>query len=147
MSFYREHSVSVCGMSSEFKTAKLLYSLDDLRNNTIRDKLNSNWEHFAPIAFLYERDTPLSQRASAVLRREYLGDGPIENPKSLQGLGRIYSDALIGVAYHRFVRLMAAHTPIYTYLFRYKGRYSFLKNPDNNQTLGTNRAKLVERIY
>lgn len=88
------------------------------------------------MALLYERDTPLSRRASAVLRKEYLGDGPIQNPKSLQGLGRIYSDALIGVEYHRFMRLMAAHTPIYTYLFRYKGRYSFFKNPDTNQTMG-----------
>lgn len=108
----------------------------DLRNDSIRNKLNANWEHFAPIALLFERDTPHSRHASAVLRNEYLGSGRIENPRSLQGLGRLYSDALIGVEYHRFMRLMAPHTPIYTYYFRYKGRYSFLKHPDTNQTFG-----------
>ncbi|XP_064554514.1 juvenile hormone esterase [Drosophila montana] len=108
----------------------------DLRNDSIREKLNANWEHFAPIALLFERDTPHSRQASAVLRNEYLGSGCIENPGSLQGLGRLYSDALIGVEYHRFMRLMSSHTPIYTYYFRYKGRYSFLKHPDTNQTFG-----------
>ncbi|XP_034489409.1 venom carboxylesterase-6-like, partial [Drosophila innubila] len=47
----------------------------DLRNNTIRNMLNSNWDHVAPIAFLYERDTPHSKEASAELRKEYLGSG------------------------------------------------------------------------
>ncbi|EDV93633.1 juvenile hormone esterase [Drosophila grimshawi] len=108
----------------------------DLRNESIRTQLNNNWDHLAPIALLYERDTPHSKKASTVLRHEYLGNGPIANPESLQGLGRLYSDALIGVEYHRFMRLMSPHTPIYTYYFRYKGRYSFLKHPDTNQTFG-----------
>ncbi|KAM8704478.1 hypothetical protein ACLKA7_008999 [Drosophila subpalustris] len=107
-----------------------------LRNDSIRNLLNSNWEHAAPIALLYERDTPHSREASAELRSEYLGDGSIENPQSLQGLGRLFSDALIGVGYNRFMRLMAPHTPIYTYYFRFKGRYSFLKDPDTNETMG-----------
>ncbi|XP_002000246.2 juvenile hormone esterase [Drosophila mojavensis] len=108
----------------------------DLRNASIREKLNDNWEHFAPIVLLYEQNTTHSREASAVLRREYLGNGNIQNPASLQGLGRAYSDALIGLEYHRFMSLMAPHTPVFRYFFRYKGRYSFLMHPDTNQTFG-----------
>ncbi|KAH8312056.1 hypothetical protein KR044_009134 [Drosophila immigrans] len=114
----------------------LIYFTDGLRNETFRSMLNSNWEYLAPILFLYERDTIHSNEASAALRNEYLGSGSIENPGSLQSLGKLYSDALIGVAYNRFMRLMSPHTPIYTYYFRYRGRYSFRKNPDTNTTFG-----------
>ncbi|XP_062124846.1 juvenile hormone esterase-like [Drosophila sulfurigaster albostrigata] len=108
----------------------------DLRNDTIRGMLNSDWERYAPIVLLYERGTLHSKEISAALRNEYLGGEAIENPGSLLALGRLYSDAIIGVGYNRFMRLMAPHTPIYTYYFRYKGRYSFLKDPETNKTFG-----------
>ncbi|XP_001359929.3 venom carboxylesterase-6 [Drosophila pseudoobscura] len=109
----------------------------DLRNASIIGNYNRDWEHYAPIALLYERDTNHSRLASRVLREKYLGNvKKLEYPQSLKGWGELYSDALIGVAFNRFVRLMAPHTPIYMYLFRYKGRYSFLKNPDNKQAMG-----------
>lgn len=115
---------------------KMLLLTVDLRNDSIHRMLNSDWDRVAPIILLYERNTPHSRRASAVLRHEYLGSGPIENPGSLQALGRLYSDAIIGSPYNHFMKLMAPHTPIYTYYFRYKGRYSFLRNPDTNTTMG-----------
>ncbi|XP_022209986.2 juvenile hormone esterase [Drosophila obscura] len=112
-------------------------ALYDLRDANIIGKFNSDWEHYAPIAFLYERETNHSRHASRVLREKYLGSVQrLEYPQSLKGLGELYSDALIGVSFNRFVRLMAPHTPIYVYLFRYKGRYSFLKNPENHQAMG-----------
>ncbi|KAM8704476.1 hypothetical protein ACLKA7_008997 [Drosophila subpalustris] len=108
----------------------------DLQNDSIRSMMNNNWERVAPIVLLYERNTHHSKQASAVLRRRYLGNGPIENPGSLQGMGRLYSDAVIGVEYNRFMRLMSRHTPIYTYYFRYKGRYSFLQDPTTKKSMG-----------
>ncbi|ALC45678.1 CG4757 [Drosophila busckii] len=107
-----------------------------LRNDSIREQMNANWQHMAPIMLLYERNSTHSREASAVLRQKYLDNKRLEFPDSWQALGRVYSDALIGVEFHRFLRLMAAHTPIYTYYFRYKGRYSFFMHPDTNQTVG-----------
>ncbi|KAH8243675.1 hypothetical protein KR032_009308 [Drosophila birchii] len=118
----------------EFKSAAFW----DLRNESIVSKYNSDWERFAPISLILDRDSNHSRTASRVLRDKYLPESrdKLEYPKSLKGLGELYSDALIGVAFNRFLRLMAPHTPIYTYLFRYKGRYSFLKNPDNQEAMG-----------
>jgi len=101
--------------------------------------MNSDWERVAPILLLYERNTPHSRMASDVLRNNYLGNGQIENPGSLQALGRLYSDAVVGIEYNRFMRLMSRHTRIYTYYFRYKGRYSFLKDPKTSKTMGKHR--------
>ncbi|XP_037731920.1 venom carboxylesterase-6 [Drosophila subpulchrella] len=110
----------------------------DLRNESIVSKYNQDWEHFAPISLIFERNSTQSQVASRVLREKYMPESrdKLEFPKSLKGMGELYSDALIGVSFNRFLRLMAPHTPIYTYLFRYKGRYSFLKNPDNQEAMG-----------
>ncbi|KAH8292127.1 hypothetical protein KR054_006004 [Drosophila jambulina] len=118
----------------EFKSAAFW----DLRNASIVSKYNTDWDRFAPIALILDRDSNQSRTASRVLREKYLPESldKLEYPKSLKGLGELYSDALIGVAYNRFLRLMAPHTPIYNYLFRYKGRYSFLKNPDNQEAMG-----------
>ncbi|XP_020812784.1 venom carboxylesterase-6 [Drosophila serrata] len=118
----------------EFISAAFL----DLRNQSIVSKYNSDWEHFAPISLILDRDSNHSRTASRILREKYMPESrdKLEYPKSLKGLGELYSDALIGVAFNRFLRLMAPHTPIYTYLFRYKGRYSFLKNPDTQEAMG-----------
>ncbi|BFF90237.1 venom carboxylesterase-6 [Drosophila madeirensis] len=101
----------------------------DLNDTSIVGNYNRDWEHYAPIPLVYERDTAHSRVASRVLREKYLGNvQKLEYPQSLKGWGELYSDALIGVAFNRFVRLMAPHTPVYVYLFRYRGRYSFFKN-------------------
>jgi len=101
-------------------------------------KYNQDWEHFAPISLILERNSTQSRVGSRVLREKYMPESrdKLEYPKSLKGMGELFSDALIGVSFNRFLHLMAPHTPIYTYLFRYKGRYSFLKNPDNQEAMG-----------
>ncbi|KAH8294650.1 hypothetical protein KR018_000868 [Drosophila ironensis] len=110
----------------------------DLRNESIVRNYNKDWEHFASISLLLESDTNHSRLATRVFREKYMPESldKLEYPKSLKGFGELVSDALIGVAYNRFLRLMAPHTPVYTYLFRYKGRYSFLKNPDTQEAMG-----------
>ncbi|EDV49563.2 venom carboxylesterase-6 [Drosophila erecta] len=110
----------------------------DLRNESIVSLYNKDWEHYASIALLFEQNSTQSRAASRALREKYLPESldKLEYPKSLKGMGELLSDALIGVSFHRFLQLMSPHTPIYTYLFRYKGRYTFLKNPDNQQTIG-----------
>ncbi|KAH8313271.1 hypothetical protein KR067_003474 [Drosophila pandora] len=110
----------------------------DLRNESIISNYNMDWEHYASISLLLERGTNHSRYATRVFREKYMPESldKLEYPKSLKGFGELVSDALINVATDRFMRLMAPHTPIYTYYFRYKGRYSFLKNPDNQQAMG-----------
>ncbi|XP_017040111.1 juvenile hormone esterase [Drosophila ficusphila] len=118
----------------EFLSAALF----DLRNESIVSKYNQNWEDFATKALNLEGNSTQTRAAARVLREKYMPESidKLEYPKSLKGFGELYSDAVIGVAYNRFLRLMAPHTPIYTYLFRYKGRYSFLKNPDTQEAMG-----------
>ncbi|XP_054733622.1 juvenile hormone esterase [Anastrepha obliqua] len=94
-----------------------------LKNETTRTWLNENFEKYAPIALMYERDTPRSVEISKTLRR-YLPNGPLALPHSLQTFGKLYSDAIIGFEYHRFLDLISRFTSVYTYLFTYKGRYS-----------------------
>ncbi|KAH8346552.1 hypothetical protein KR084_004187 [Drosophila pseudotakahashii] len=109
-----------------------------LQNKSIVRDYNQNWEHFAPIALILERNSTQSRVGSRVLREKYMPESrdKLENPKSLKGLGELYSDAIIGVSFNRFLALMAPHTPIYTYLFRYKGRYSFFTNPPMGEQIG-----------
>ena len=67
----------------------------------------------------------------------------MEYPQSLIPFGQLYADGLIGFEYHRFLKMVSKYTPVYTYLFTYKGRFSHFVNPETNQTLG----KMREKIY
>ncbi|XP_067618823.1 juvenile hormone esterase-like [Eurosta solidaginis] len=107
---------------------------DLLKNNTVRGWLNENFEKYAPIVLMYERDTPRSKQISTQLRASYLGNRDLQTTDSLGSFGKLYSDAVIGFEYHRFLSLISSVVPVYTYLFTYKGRFSHFKY--QNQTFG-----------
>ncbi|KAM7359456.1 uncharacterized protein ACRADG_012798 [Cochliomyia hominivorax] len=107
-----------------------------LRNATVRQYFNDNFAKYAPIYFLYERDTPKSLEISKAFRSFYLQNKPLEFPQSLTSFGELYADGVIGFEYYRFLQMVSKHTQVYTYLFKYKGRYSHFVNPDTNQTFG-----------
>ncbi|XP_058461778.1 juvenile hormone esterase-like [Malaya genurostris] len=100
-----------------------------LRNETLRNELDLNFDTLAPILFLYERHTEESKNRSRLLREEFLRDEPLSLNNSLQGLNYLFADSLIGFAMHRFVQLASRHTLVYQYKFSYVGRYSFLYYP------------------
>ncbi|KAM7359455.1 uncharacterized protein ACRADG_012788 [Cochliomyia hominivorax] len=107
-----------------------------LRNATTRQYFNQNFSKYSPIYFQYERDSPKSLEVSSALRSFYLQNKTLEFPESLKSFGQLYADAVIGFQYYRFLQMISKHTPVYTYFFKYKGRYSRFVDPDTNRTLG-----------
>lgn len=57
-------------------------------NTSIFDALNARWDTYAPISFMYERDTPHSKHISQELRRFYFGNQPISR-ESYDGIGQV----------------------------------------------------------
>ncbi|XP_054081120.1 juvenile hormone esterase [Zeugodacus cucurbitae] len=103
-------------------------------NETTKKWLNEEFEMYAPIILLYERDTARSKSISKTLRSTYLGNATLELPNTLDSFGKLYSDGIIGFEYHRFLDLLSRVTTVYTYLFTYKGRYSHFTY--NNEVYG-----------
>lgn len=106
-----------------------------LRNDTLRNDLNTNFDILAPMLFLYE-GYPNRLNITRRLREKFLGDEPLSLNRSLQGLNYLFADSLIGFAVHRFVQLVSPHVPVYQYKFSYVGRYSFFYYPDDSTPYG-----------
>ncbi|XP_075162602.1 juvenile hormone esterase-like [Haematobia irritans] len=131
---------------TEYEFYYLAYST--LSNETQRQLFNQNFEKYNPIYFLYERDTPASQRISQAMRSFYFQNQTLQFPQSLKAFGELYSDGLIIFEYHRFLQMVSKHVPVYTYLFTYHGRYSHFRNPDTNQTHGAmHHDELLYTLY
>uniref|UniRef100_A0A182NP54 Carboxylic ester hydrolase n=1 Tax=Anopheles dirus TaxID=7168 RepID=A0A182NP54_9DIPT len=101
-----------------------------LRNRTLRQELDENFDTLAPILFLFERHTPESLNISRMLRARFLGAAPLSLNNSLPGLNYLFSDGLIGFGMHRLVALASKYTTVYQYKFSYVGRYSHLYYPE-----------------
>ncbi|XP_001659467.2 venom carboxylesterase-6 [Aedes aegypti] len=106
-----------------------------LRNETLRKELDANFDTLAPVLFLYEGYLNRLD-ITRQLREKFLGEEPLSLNRSLQGLNYLFADSLIGFAVHRFVQLVAPHTPVYQYKFSYVGRYSFFYYPDDRTPYG-----------
>ena len=57
-------------------------------NYSLFEEWNTNWEHIAPISFLYERDTPKSKHISQELYKFYNHDKPV-SLQNLQGMAEV----------------------------------------------------------
>ncbi|XP_062562253.1 juvenile hormone esterase-like [Armigeres subalbatus] len=106
-----------------------------LRNETLRNELNTNFNELAPMLFLYE-GYPNQLEITRQLRDKFLGEEPLSLNRSLHGLNYLFADSLIGFAVHRFVQLVSPHTPVYQYKFSYVGRYSFFYYPEEGTPYG-----------
>uniref|UniRef100_A0A034WHL8 Carboxylic ester hydrolase n=1 Tax=Bactrocera dorsalis TaxID=27457 RepID=A0A034WHL8_BACDO len=104
------------------------------KNETTRRWFNEEFEKYAPIVLLYERDTLRSRSISKTMRSKYLANATLELPNTIDSFGKLYSDGIIGFEYHRFLDLISRLTTVYTYLFTYKGRYSH--SPLNKEVYG-----------
>ncbi|KAJ6649255.1 Juvenile hormone esterase [Pseudolycoriella hygida] len=102
-----------------------------LQNDEDRLKLDSNFSTYAPISFLYERNTNRSEEISAKLRQAYLNEASFDIQSSLTGLNHLYSDGVIGFGVHRFVKLASIFTRVYYYRHSYVGRFSHVYYPEN----------------
>lgn len=61
-----------------------------LKNDVDRLKFDSNFSTYAPISFLYERNTNRSEEISAKLRKEYLNEAFFDDQSSLAGLSHVF---------------------------------------------------------
>ncbi|XP_048005146.1 juvenile hormone esterase-like isoform X2 [Leguminivora glycinivorella] len=70
------------------------------RNETLRDRMNAEWENIAPISFnLPEKNFAAASRR---LKAVYLGGKPVEDtPERNKALGKLYGDSWIGLNAHR----------------------------------------------
>ncbi|KAF2903951.1 hypothetical protein ILUMI_02213 [Ignelater luminosus] len=112
-------------------------AFDVVRNASLLEELDKDFERIAPIAFIYERNTENSKHISRELRKFYLGDGPLNN-SSLSGLEKLYADGVIGFGVNRGVKLLSENSnrPVYYYRFSFKGRYSHFYLPGTQTPYG-----------
>lgn len=59
-----------------------------IRNETLRLEMDTNFAKWAPISFLYERDSPKSNSISKKLRKIFLKE-KIEDHRSLSSLNNV----------------------------------------------------------
>ncbi|KAL7289596.1 hypothetical protein TKK_0016454 [Trichogramma kaykai] len=133
------HVPLITGVTKDEFSSNAHKALEDAvkGDESIYKNFTENWEHAAPIAFQYERDTERSRRISREIRKFYFNDEPI-TLKNGKRLGEIYADALIGFPTYRFAKLMSEYSraPVYNYQFTYQGRYSFKVWSDTKKPTG-----------
>ncbi|KAF5306931.1 hypothetical protein FQA39_LY00161 [Lamprigera yunnana] len=124
---------------SGFTTDEVSYlARDVLENPQLRKEMDEDFPRVAPISFIYERNTTRSFNISRVLRKKFLGDGPLDN-SSFTGLGHLYSDSLVEFGINRGVKLISDKNTKNTYYYRFsfKGRYSHVYLPNTTIPYGT----------
>ncbi|CAD6245282.1 GSCOCT00013629001.2-RA-CDS [Cotesia congregata] len=106
-------------------------------NNSVFDDLNANWDHIAPIAFQFQRNSSRSKRISDELRDFYFKNETI-GLQNWQALAHLYGDAIVSFPIHRIVDLVSRYSdqPVYYYHFVYPGRYSWHVWSDTKKPFG-----------
>uniref|UniRef100_A0A336LPT8 Carboxylic ester hydrolase n=1 Tax=Culicoides sonorensis TaxID=179676 RepID=A0A336LPT8_CULSO len=102
-----------------------------LKNETLSQLMENEWEKLAPICFHYEQGTQNSKFISQALKEKYIG-GSLKGLDSLKKLNELFSDSVIIFPVYRFIHLASKYTRVYNYKFVYKGRYSHLYYPNNS---------------
>lgn len=98
--------------------------------------MNEEFEKYAPICFMYERDSPRSKEISKVLWENFINDEKITE-SSFNGLAYLFNDGVVGFTVHRFVQLVHKWTKVYYYKNTYVGRHSnFFYPPGSERPYG-----------
>ncbi|XP_032512096.2 juvenile hormone esterase-like [Danaus plexippus] len=104
-----------------------------LKNKTLTNRMNSEWESIAPISFLLPRENKTyAKYAARRLRTQYLKDKDLSNEEeSVQNLGLLYADAIVSFPVHRMFNLMVRHSPqpVWYYEFSFVGNHSHYEDP------------------
>ncbi|XP_045762722.1 esterase E4-like [Maniola jurtina] len=100
-----------------------------LKNKTLTDQMNAEWERIAPISFMLDRKN--ATYPARRLRTAYLHDKPLKNDaESAKNLGLLYQDSIESFPIHRMANLMCRHSPhpVWYYEFSYVGNHSFYED-------------------
>lgn len=116
--------------------------------------MSTNFTHFAPICFLYERNTANSKEITSNLKYDFF-EKTFSDKRWLafEGLSEVrllfsnvfsyfltenfslhfqlFADGVIGYGMDRLVKLLSEYTPVYHYHFSYVGRYSHTYYPED----------------
>lgn len=65
--------------------------------------LNKDFEKYAPICFMYERDTEKSREISKALWNSFVNSSALTN-FSFDAFKYLFSDGIVGFTVHRFVQ-------------------------------------------
>lgn len=110
-------------------------------NNPINLKMmNEEFDKYAPICFMYERDSPRSHEISKTLWDNFINAGNITED-SFNGLAYLFMDGIVGFTVHRFVQLVHKYTQVYYYKNTYVGRHSsFFYPPGSEKPFGVSHS-------
>lgn len=98
--------------------------------------MNENFEKYAPICFMYERESERSMEISRELRSNFIKSPSIDS-SSFEGLKFLFNDGVVGFTVHRFVHLVHKYTKVYYYKNAYVGRHSnFFYPPGSERPYG-----------
>jgi acetylcholinesterase len=98
--------------------------------------MNEEFEKYAPICFMYERDTQRSREISRALWDNFIGTEKI-SIDSFDGLAYLFNDGIVGFTVHRFVQLIHKYTKVYYYKNTFVGRHSnFFYPPGSDKPYG-----------
>lgn len=107
------------------------------------EKMNKEFDKFAPICFMYERDSPRSKEISKVLWENFIRAPQIDR-SSFDGLTHLMNDGMVGFTVHRFVQLAHKFTKVYYYKNTFVGRHSnFFYPPGAEKPFGAIRVAPV----
>ncbi|XP_026735556.1 venom carboxylesterase-6-like isoform X2 [Trichoplusia ni] len=107
-----------------------------LKNKTLLDPMNSEWNRIAPISFILPRNETSDRLAR--IKQAYLGGHKLVNDEtSTRGLGKLYGDSITGFPVHRLANLMCRHSkhPVYYYEFAYVGNHSHYEDSTTKKPL------------
>lgn len=93
--------------------------------------MNEDFNKYAPICFMYERDTPRSQEISRALWDNFINASAIDE-SAFNGLAYLYNDGIVGFTVHRFVQLAHKFTNVYYYKNTFVGRHSNFFYPEGS---------------
>ncbi|OWR42542.1 antennal esterase CXE5 [Danaus plexippus plexippus] len=134
------HIQAVPYIVSQTKDEFFWMAFNPLQNETLRSKMNTDWESVAPISFQLPRDNLTYARyAARRLRTQYLHDKPLANDaESAANLGLLYADAIESLPVHRLANLMCRHSPhpVWYYEFTYIGAHSHYEDPVTKKPVG-----------
>lgn len=102
-------------------------------NSENLDLMNKEFETYAPICFMYERDSERSREISKTLWNSFI-DKPTLDNSSFDGLKYLMNDGMVGFTVHRFVQLVHKYTKVYYYKNTYVGQYSNFYYPPGSDT-------------
>ncbi|CAG9792281.1 unnamed protein product [Diatraea saccharalis] len=108
-----------------------------IRNESLLNDMNKNWERIAPISFQLPPEN--SSTIVAILKQKYLNNKPITaDDKSARALGKIYGDSIVGFPTHRMANVMCRNSnhKVFYYEFAYIGNQSHYEDPDTGKPKG-----------